>query len=96
MIASGEVRKRIRGAFARPQADVPRWARGIRQQADNCEVACKEIYQFKNMITPLRDSSAVEQSPVKRLVAGSNPAPGAEQSLAKTAEGLFLLAKICA
>ena len=25
-----------------------------------------------------RDSSAVEQSPVKRLVAGSNPAPGAK------------------
>ena len=27
--------------------------------------------------TLLRDSSTVEQSPVKRLVAGSNPAPGA-------------------
>lgn len=26
-----------------------------------------------------RDSSAVEQSPVKRLVAGSNPAPGARK-----------------
>ena len=28
-------------------------------------------------VPSFRDSSAVERSPVKRLVAGSNPAPGA-------------------
>ncbi len=35
--------------------------------------------KFANIFALFRDSSAVERSPVKRLVAGSNPAPGAKK-----------------
>jgi hypothetical protein len=44
-------------------------------------------------VSAFRDSSAVEQSPVKRLVVGSNPTRGANKIL-NTPKGVFLILRL--